>query len=683
MAGSGAALARANAALATSSNAAASAAKAQTTAGQPRSATIYASAYGVVADGVTDSTAAITAAIAAAATAASTSASAFFCEVVLPAGTIRTTAPIVCNNGLTGVQFRIRGAGKNSTQIYADFYTANAAPQFTVSGGGGTGAILYPVFYFGVLTRVFVAAGGSGYTTAPTATLAATSGSGASVALTVAGGVVTAASVTAGGSGYPTPYAGDALVIIGSNTEVTDLSVVASPARAAASNGGNSAYPYFTTNSGIRFEPADPGYIVTVTQNRLERVSVSGHPGHGIHAARQEQWLISSVISAQNGADGLCLHTDGQFATGAGISNTFLQYRGFFNSARGLHVECMDQSTYIDCCVFQNLQGAGAVGYATLSGGAIQSVALANQGMGIVAGTGAVLSLNGGGGSGATITPVISNGAVTGFTVTNGGSGYSQNQVTGVIPVVTVASAAGLPAGVNEEILFNQCRSLNWFGDVEMNTGEAVGRDVIKMAGTFASKLGGYFRGGRYGVYLSNARGCSIDAMSHYGNPSDYSKISIINDTGSNTPNFVPIIGSYYNLGQVNNPFYSANQFQANGFVNGVLMYCGLQGSGYSETDSASFAPNPIANGCDQYVTLTGNVAIANPASALNGLQMVLTLMQDATGGRAPSWGSQFAGVGSVGSGTANQICVLKFRCVTLNATRGTLWVLEHSSGWS
>jgi hypothetical protein len=347
MAGSGVALTRANAAIASSNTA-------QNTANQPKASTIFATAFGVVGDGVTANDTAIANAIAAATASGSTYANAQFAEVVLPAGQIRITKPIVVTGTLTTVGFTLRGAGRRGTIILADFSTSNPAPYFTVTGGGGSGAVLYPIIDYGALVAVRVINGGTGYTSAPTVTLVTAAGSGATVTATVSGGAITSVAVNTGGSGLSTNYDGDAIVIRGQQARVADLSIISSTARAAASNGGTSAYPFFTTNNGVRYEPVGAA-TQTMQHNALERVNVSGQPGHGINAARVEQWVLDQVAVSTNGADGLLLHTQGGNAGSWGISNTLRQLRSLSNAYRGLHVEGMNTSTVLDSVVGTNL----------------------------------------------------------------------------------------------------------------------------------------------------------------------------------------------------------------------------------------------------------------------------------------------------------------------------------------
>ena len=101
--------------------------------------------------------------------------------------------------------------------------------------------------------------------------------------------------------------------------------------------------------------------------------------------------------------------------------------------------------------------GSGAVATANISGGVISSITVSNSGIGytsppniaitsgitntsgLVGGTGFVLAntqitLSGGGGSGAIITPTIAAGIITALTITNAGKGYYST------PTLTITS---------------------------------------------------------------------------------------------------------------------------------------------------------------------------------------------------------------------------------------------------
>lgn len=81
-----------------------------------------------------------------------------------------------------------------------------------------------------------------------------------------------------------------------------------------------------------------------------------------------------------------------------------------------------------------------ATASATLSAGAVQSIAIGNGGSGYV--TAPTVTLSGGGGTGATATATVTDGVVTAIAVSAGGSGYTS------VPTVTLsAPAAGTTPG--------------------------------------------------------------------------------------------------------------------------------------------------------------------------------------------------------------------------------------------
>ena len=81
------------------------------------------------------------------------------------------------------------------------------------------------------------------------------------------------------------------------------------------------------------------------------------------------------------------------------------------------------------------LENAGmATATAAISGGTVQSLAVSFGGFGYLSSPAPVVTISGGGGTGATATAIVSNGVVTGFTITNPGTGYI------TAPTVTIAN---------------------------------------------------------------------------------------------------------------------------------------------------------------------------------------------------------------------------------------------------
>ena len=661
---------------------------------------IYAVDYGVVADGVTANDTALYNAIQALNTQNSYT-NPYFRTLILPAGDIRITQPWLLFSNWTAIGCRVMGAGALGTTILADFSFNYAAPQFTLSGGGGSGCVLYPVIDNGALTAVRIISGGSGYTSAPTATLVTYNssgvsiGSGATVSLSVSGGAVTGASVSAGGSGYGATWAGDALVFRGSHIELYDVQIVSSATRQAAGFGGNSAYPYFCTNNGVRMEPF-AGLGSTVIRNRVERCWITGQPGHGINARIQEQMLICDTEVYGCGADGLLIHCAGN--PNLGINNSIVRYRATGNGCRGMTVIGQEISNYFDCAIYSNLQAGGCIAYATLSGGALTGANIANSGMNIAPGTAAVI--HGGGGSGAAATPTISGGRVTGFTFT-GGSGYT---TSGYSAMYISVAGPGLPSGsgvlgVNEEVAFSGCYNQNARIDIESNTGSAVGRDLMSLLGCYSGTYGGCFRGGRYNINANSITRLTIDNATMNGNSSDVVGVGIFANGSTGTSAITTSIGigqNVYQQSYVNIPFYAvegAQPFAFQGNLNGVLYVAGLQSTPYTWTYATSITPNPGNQGWEQNIPLTGPVTInactpGGSAISGEGSKMTLIFKQDATGGRVVTMtttgvANSYVGanVGSIGSGTANQIGVLALTWRTRTSGTG-YWFEDYWSGW-
>jgi FtsP/CotA-like multicopper oxidase with cupredoxin domain len=103
-------------------------------------------------------------------------------------GTGATATAIV--GGLTGLTLTSGGSG----------YTS--APVVTITGGGGYGATATASVAGGVVTGITLTNPGSAYTSAPTIRFTGGGGSGAAATASVAPGAVTAIVVTDGGSGY-------------------------------------------------------------------------------------------------------------------------------------------------------------------------------------------------------------------------------------------------------------------------------------------------------------------------------------------------------------------------------------------------------------------------------------------------------------------------------------------------
>lgn len=69
-----------------------------------------------------------------------------------------------------------------------------------------------------------------------------------------------------------------------------------------------------------------------------------------------------------------------------------------------------------------------------------------------------------------------------------------------------------------------------------------------------------------------------------------------------------------------------------------------LGGKGQVIPYAATITPDPTAGGSRKIITLTGNITVANPAVTKRSIGAMLSFLfiQDATGGRTVTWGSDY-----------------------------------------
>lgn len=99
------------------------------------------------------------------------------------------------------------------------------------------------------------------------------------------------------------------------------------------------------------------------------------------------------------------------------------------------------------------------------------------------------------------------------------------------------------------------------------------------------------------------------------------------------------------------------------GVYDGMNTYLMGNPGAYADTTyAATKNPDPIMGGID--TTLTGNITITNPAPDRrgHGMEFLVRLTQDATGGRTVTWGTDFKGVAPAVT-TANAVNEWRFRC--------------------
>ena len=412
-------------------------------------------------------------------------------------GQFYTSAPAVTitdGNGGTG-----SGASATATvttgMIIAPPAITNAGSGYSVSpsvkisdsnGGTGTGAVAFANMYNdGTLKSIVIANPGSGYTN-PVFTLSAPGGSGTTATVSYSGisnclgGVVTGLTVTGGGSGYTAP-----VVTIAPPTTVNAGYVSPTVTLPYNSDYAATATAAMGTNgtvSGISISSGGSGY------STAPAVTI-GAPGSGGVQAVAVATVINGVVT------GITVTSAGSGYTSTpsiSIASPNLQASATAVAGRITSITVpagAGGSGYLTAPAVSIIDpnGKNAVAIATITNGVVTGISVTNPGSGYVnptiniappsapatagiigkiggfsvlaGGTGytsaptvTIMDSNGGTGSGATATATISGGKVTGVTVSNAGSGYSN-------PVVTFAGGGGMGASATAWLAFSSTTS--------------------------------------------------------------------------------------------------------------------------------------------------------------------------------------------------------------------------------
>jgi hypothetical protein len=307
------------------------------------------------------------------------------------------------------------GVGLSSLSVTSAGLNYASAPTVTLTGGiglssvgvttGGSGYTAAPdvTFTGGIgLTTINVTAGGSGYATAPTVSFTGGGGSGAAATALVSGGKVVGISITSPGTGY-----------------------TSAPTLSFTGGGGTSAAAAAAIGT-----PATA--VSTVSGGVVTGIAITS-PGTGYASA--------PTISL---ATGIGLKTASLTAVGSGY-------------------------TSVPTVVFAGGGGTGAAATVTVANGSVNSITITNAGSNYTSAP--TLSFTGGGGTGAaasvtigtaatatatigsggTATAIVSGGVLTGFSITNLGSGYVGSptvNLTGGTPLIPAGASAsiGTPA---------------------------------------------------------------------------------------------------------------------------------------------------------------------------------------------------------------------------------------------
>lgn len=278
-------------------------------------------------------------------------------------------------------------------------------PLVFVLGGGGSGATATANLAPAGVGSIPLLSQGSGYTSPPDVVFSGGGGSGAAATTIIGGGKVLAVLVTANGSGYTTQ---PEIVLQGGGglgaVAYAELnSYVESVTLVSAGSG------YTTTPLGIAVQQGGGQLTLTISGGVITAATVL-HTG-------QYYFAPSVTVVDQNGTG------SGAVITTA-LGPTALHQDMFYVVAQGSGYT--ENTTTSVALTISGGGGAGATGYAVVNGiGNIVGVNLTSGGSGYTsAPTVAIASVSGAGGASIACLPYF---PIASASVTNGGTGYSNN----------------------------------------------------------------------------------------------------------------------------------------------------------------------------------------------------------------------------------------------------------------
>ena len=359
-----------------------------------------------------------------------------------------TSAPTMTLTGGFGTYSIRNGGGATATTTVGHGATAKPVTDSNgvvtgitmLTSGGGTGAAATASNTGDSVASTSGLSGGTGYSTAPTISFTGGGGTGAAATATVSGGAVTGVSITAGGSGY-----------------------TSAPSMAFSGGGGTGAsvtavletHPYITS---VTLTSGGSGYETTPTVTFSDPPSGTTATG----TATVSGGVVTGITITNVGSGYGTLPTVVFFGGGSYIAATVAIKSGG-NDATSTGSGATATCTLEANAVKTSTVSAGGTGYASLRSlsdkatavstapiSADKAVAVSESAqlgtwMNHQGGSGytsaPTVSFSGGGGSGATGTESVSNGLVTGVTITAGGSGYTS------APGISYSGGGGSGAG--------------------------------------------------------------------------------------------------------------------------------------------------------------------------------------------------------------------------------------------
>lgn len=346
--------------------------------------------------------------------------------------------------------------------------------------------------------------------------------------------------------------------------------------------------------------------------------------------------------------------------------------------------------------------GSGAIGISTISAGAVTGITVTAGGTGY---TGAAVTLSGGGGSGATATATITSGVVTAVTITAGGTGYTSS------PTVSFAAAAALTivagsTGSGKSMTGNVQAKELWYREISNergNPGEATA--VIDLGGTprdvlvssnalvpdtelFVSHREFYIK------YVDKLGAYYIGARIPYSGGSGATATAAV--SGQVTAANVTAAGTGYTSATVAFSGGGGSGAAANAIISNVVSSVSVTAAGSGYTSATASFSGGGGSGASASVSVLGGVSAGTVVNKGSGYTAATVGFSGGGGSGATATAAVTSGVGSVavtapGSGYSNAFVAFSGgggsgAAASVSITGGVSSVtvpFHHGSGWT